>query len=180
MRTFIALPLPSEARAAAKSFMESWRVRCLDSTISWSRPENFHITLRFIGEADEAAIPPISECLRAAAAQCGPLTLAFTGPECFPSEQRAKVLVLATTCSPALLNLVNELDYRLAQWKFGARDKAFLSHVTIGRVRRWNDVMGLPPFGNSFEWSVDRIGLYRSHLTTHGSRYDLIYEVPLD
>ena len=71
MRLFIAVDISDEARGAAAAHIAELRRRYLGVKVSWVRPENLHITVKFLGETPEDKIDGIKEALAAAAAAIG-------------------------------------------------------------------------------------------------------------
>ncbi len=64
MRLFIAIPMP----AALRDYME--RVQSAlcavdeQRSVKWTRPEQFHVTLKFLGETPQSQVPPLTDALR--------------------------------------------------------------------------------------------------------------------
>lgn len=56
MRTFIAIPLSSEARAQLEELQT--RLRSFRADVRWTAVSSIHLTLKFLGEIDPAALPP--------------------------------------------------------------------------------------------------------------------------
>ncbi|MGH9637376.1 MAG: 2'-5' RNA ligase family protein, partial [Candidatus Angelobacter sp.] len=61
MRLFIALDIPAEIRARLTEYME--RARALAPEARWARVEGLHVTLKFIGHVDDAAVEKIKTAL---------------------------------------------------------------------------------------------------------------------
>ena len=58
MRTFIAIELPQHITAALGNVQETLKSAKLN--IRWVRPENIHLTLKFLGDTPPEAVGPIS------------------------------------------------------------------------------------------------------------------------
>ncbi|MBK6799728.1 MAG: hypothetical protein IPG76_23900 [Acidobacteria bacterium] len=52
----------------------------IDSDAGWTNLKGIHLTLKFLGEIDEALLPEIANCCRAAVADAERFTLTLTGP----------------------------------------------------------------------------------------------------
>jgi 2'-5' RNA ligase len=77
---------------------------------------------------------------------------------------------------PALESLARDLDRSLAARGFGAADKRFSAHLTIGRVRQpgpdWTDRLAAASLpAGSARFTVDRIRVVESKLDPRGSIY---------
>ena len=90
MRTFIAIELPEEIQAAIAALQDE--LRLARAEVSWTKPENIHLTLKFLGEAEEQLIAQVtSACLETAAATA-PFTLHVEEAGAFPNASRPRVL----------------------------------------------------------------------------------------
>ncbi len=83
MRLFIALDIPAEIRARLTEYME--RARALAPDARWARVEGLHVTLKFIGHVDDAAVEKIKAALTPIKA--APFEVKFTGVGFFPQSE---------------------------------------------------------------------------------------------
>ena len=75
MRLFCAIPFPPDVRAALAAYQR--QLREAGAAGNFTRPENLHLTLAFLGET--GAVRPAAKALAAAADRAFPLTLAGSG-----------------------------------------------------------------------------------------------------
>jgi 2'-5' RNA ligase len=149
-------------------------------------PDNFHITLKFLGGVDEGRIPDVIEALRGAAREHAPLDMDVAGLGAFPSAVRPRVLWAGVTAGQAPLGaLAASVDAALAALGFPREDRAFSPHVTLGRVRQPRRAPALAralsanatrPFGRV---AVREVALMQSHLASPGARYTALAVIPL-
>lgn len=176
MRLFIATwpPPPIAERLAGLPREESVRAR-------WTRPEQWHVTLRFVGRlADDTELPALEQALDRAGAQSGP-AVARLGPQtaCFGRHiLHVPVAGLEATAAAVVAETA----------AFGAalKDEPFNGHITLSRTRRsrggrprgadLRPLAGQPVEG---EWPVREICLVHSHPDRGGSRYEVIHQVAL-
>ncbi|GGK71065.1 RNA 2',3'-cyclic phosphodiesterase [Planomonospora parontospora subsp. parontospora] len=89
MRLFVALlpprPVRDELARALAPHREHW------PQLRWADPDNWHLTLAFLGEVAEELLPALQTRLARAASRYEPMTLAFAGAGAFPSARRARV-----------------------------------------------------------------------------------------
>src|SRR5215510_1145014 len=90
MRTFIAIEIPSEAKSALAALQDDLRRAGAD--VSWTRPENIHLTLRFLGEVDERRIGEVEKVCVASAAEFRPFTLSLNDTGVLPSAGQPRGL----------------------------------------------------------------------------------------
>src|SRR6202030_3203175 len=109
--------MPPAVREQFAAFINE--LRALDSKSSakkprWVRPENLHVTLKFIGHIDPAVLDPIRATL-AKLCSNGPVDLRFRGLGFFPNAKRPRVLWAGTAASPYLSSLARDIDASLAK-----------------------------------------------------------------
>ena len=135
MRLFVALEIPSTVRERFATLIN--QLRALESKSSakkprWVRPENLHVTLKFIGHIDPALLDPIRATL-AKLCSDGPVDLRFRGLGFFPNAKRPRVLWAGTAASPNLSSLARDIDSSLAKLGIPAEERAFTPHLTLAR-----------------------------------------------
>jgi 2'-5' RNA ligase len=176
MRLFLAVFPPAGVQRAAYGFTEA--LRHPGDGVSWVKPENLHYTLRFLGELGEDGARRAAEAATEAAAKSREFTAALGGFGAFPDARRARVIwVGMSEGGEALVALAGELDRALAKRGFGAPDKPFSAHLTLGRVREprrdWTAAIAgqQRPVDPATRFSVDRICVVESRLSPGGSIY---------
>jgi 2'-5' RNA ligase len=141
------------------------RLRFLCTRGNFTRPENLHLTLAFLGETPEEKLSsllqiindtcPLSETL--------PIELAFTHTGCFTHSHKELWWVGAGESGPGLRRLRaihGELLKRLLEEGFSVDRRPFNPHITLGR-----EVRHLQPIDlkcNEIRVKVDRISLMKS------------------
>ena len=186
MRTFLAVFPSSEAQGAAHGVIE--RLRRPDDDVSWVRRENLHYTLRFMGELDEDAVSRLIAAARQAAAACPRFTATLGAAGAFPSARRPRVLWLGLSeGSQALAALAGALEGALVGHGFGAAERSFSPHLTLGRVRRREQDWSVRLAGVAADieseraagFTVDRVVVVESTLSPGGSIYHVRAEAAL-
>ena len=135
MRLFVALEIPVAVRDTISTLISE--LRALESKSSakkprWVRPENLHVTLKFIGHIDPAQLDPIRATL-AKVCSDGPVDLRFRDLGFFPNAKRPRVLWAGTAASPNLSSLARDIDTSLAKLGISAEERAFTPHLTLAR-----------------------------------------------
>ncbi|MFY9550458.1 MAG: 2'-5' RNA ligase family protein, partial [Thermoanaerobaculia bacterium] len=101
MRAFLAVPADPHWVESGRRLLE--RLRPASPRGSWTRPESWHLTLKFLGEVSEENAGAFAEALEAAgicAARGGELSA--SGAVAFPPRGHPRVLGVGLTASPAL------------------------------------------------------------------------------
>jgi 2'-5' RNA ligase len=111
--------------------------------VKWVRPENIHLSLKFLGDVDEARGGELQSALRRAAGGGGgggseprSLALQVTGFGVFPDYRRPNVLWAGVTPDPALELLQHRVEQEFAPLGFPSEGRPFRPHVTLGRTNR--------------------------------------------
>lgn len=149
MRLFLAVPFPPEVRSHLAEAQRQLRAQGVQA--NFSRPENLHLTLAFLGET-----PRCRDAARAMAAaqdRCFPLTLGGFG-------HFGDVLWMGVEPCPALTDLATSLQARLREAGFALEDRPFRPHITLARRARCPQPpqLHLPPL----TMTVDRMVLMES------------------
>src|SRR5215467_2195464 len=127
MRVFIALDIPGEIRARISEYME--RARSYAPDARWARVEGLHVTLKFVGEANEDLVGQMKSSL--AAVHASPVEVKFEGVGFFPNPRAARVFWAGVDGGEALSRLAAEIDARLAKLGIACEEKAYHPHLTL-------------------------------------------------
>lgn len=134
IRTFIAIKLPDDVIERLREVQTRLKREGLD--IKWVRPENIHLTLKFLGDIPSADVDAVGAAIDSAAAFFGPLTLSASGLGAFPSIKRPRVLWAGVSGDlEMLLRLQARLEAGLFEIGFEKENKPFKGHLTLGRIK---------------------------------------------
>ncbi|MGB2640384.1 MAG: RNA 2',3'-cyclic phosphodiesterase [Candidatus Acidiferrum sp.] len=135
MRLFVALEIPAAVRDNLAALLKDLRVlsaQLADKRARWVRPENLHVTLKFIGEA----APEKLDGIRAALAKIRsdvPVELQFQGLGFFPNAAHPRVLWAGVQASTNLATLAADVDGALETQGFAREGRALTPHLTLAR-----------------------------------------------
>ncbi len=175
MRTFIAIEIPEEIKTVLAALQN--KLRRAAATVSWTKPENIHLTLKFLGEIEEQKLGQIESACLAAAAETASFTLNISDAGAFPDHKQPRVIWVGLGGETAsLTDLQSRLDQRLSELGFEKETRPFQAHLTLGRVKAPKNTRELmaelinyrPP---ALSFVVDEIVLMRSQLHPAGSIY---------
>lgn len=188
MRLFVAVEVGAPVIAGAQGLAADLRRRAETlapgSRITWIPAPLLHLTLRFVGHADDATATAIADALRPAIDR-RPFDLQFNGAGAFPLHGAPRVLWAGVTAGiDDLVALEVEVSTRLQQIGLPPDDRVFSPHLTLARVR---EAAGLPreavlagleqaPVGTTH---VDAITLFESRLSPTGPTYVPLQRTPL-
>ncbi|MCK5040067.1 MAG: RNA 2',3'-cyclic phosphodiesterase [Candidatus Aenigmarchaeota archaeon] len=130
LRLFIALDFPKQI--CSKLFYLQDKITPDIAKIKWVEEENFHITLKFLGDVNEDKIPQIKEKLSLIKFKDFSSSINQSG--IFPSNNYIKVIWLGLMPYEKICLLHNKIDNSLLTLDFTKED-SFQSHATLGRVK---------------------------------------------
>ncbi len=173
MRSFIAIPLSEKTRAALGKCRDA--LKSSDGNIKWVEDENFHITMRFLGEITSSTAAAVTEGIQDIASGTKSFGISLQGIGAFPSFRRPKVLWTGVTAGREELKKVHgKVDSLIKTLGFEGNER-FVPHVTIGRVRAPAHLEVLVPECKKIqkigEEMVQGISLMESILTPQGPKY---------
>lgn len=152
----------------------------------WPDAANIHLTVRFIGEVDDALVMRIREQLRLVAARTPKLALQTRGTGCFPDARQPRIIWAgAGDGSEAVVALQKDVEEALSAIGVAPDERPFFPHVTVGRVRtptgRVDAESMLRPYADTdFGTSqIKDIILLESRLGPKGAEYRVIERFPL-
>ncbi len=181
MRSFIAIEITQEAKLAIESLQRE--LRRVDPAVAWTRPENIHLTLKFLGEIDEKHVPAIIEQCSGEVRGMSPFRLELSYPGVFPNLRHPRVLWVGLTGDlEPLTKLQAAIDEAMERLGFKRENTVFRPHLTIGRVRGGRnlhemlarmEMYDLPPAS----FMIRDLILYQSVLSPNGSKYTEISRI---
>jgi len=130
MRLFVALEIPSTVRENFAALLKS--LRAISPQTRWVRPENLHVTLKFIGEVPDTKLAAIRSAL-AGARSDQPVTLGFRGLGFFPNEKHPRVFWAGIEASPNLKGLAADIDRATEKLGIPREQRPFSPHLTLAR-----------------------------------------------
>jgi len=180
-RAFISVDLP-ELESLKALAEELRRTRAALKLVDIS---HLHLTLKFLGETEEALVPRIVEAIRASVAGIPAFVVRLVGTGAFPNLHRMNVLWVGMEGANPLAVIARRLEAATEPYGYPREGRDFSPHVTIARVKGPRGLDAVPrvleahardAFG---EVLVDRVRLKKSVLTPDGPVYSTVDEVPL-
>jgi 2'-5' RNA ligase len=168
MRLFVAIAPPPEVLDELEALTAP--LRAARDDLRWTNREAWHVTLAFLGEVHESALPGLLPRLERAARRHQDFCLAIAGAGAFPTTHRANVLWAGLSGDRrSLANLATSVTAEASRAGATPPDKGrrFEPHLTLARCRLPADVSGIVAARASYQglaWHADRIHLVRSQL----------------
>jgi nicotinamide-nucleotide amidase len=180
IRAFIAIELDDAVRRAAAEVARALREHPGGDGVRWVRPENLHVTLRFLGDIESARVREIAHALREATAGLSPFQIQLGRVGAFPTARRPRVVTLDVGPREPLQELAEAVERAVAKAGFEAEKRRFRAHLTLGRVRgRAKPPVTAPVTAGGESLRVDEIVLFRSELLRSGAIHTPLERVAL-
>ncbi len=187
MRAFIAVNLPETITKGLNSMQRQMEKTKAD--VSWVRPKSLHLTLKFLGEIDNAQLAMLKENLPAV---CGKHTRFGIDISClgaFPDLAFPRIIWAGIGANADKLTaLAVEIESALTAAGFAPEARPFAAHITLGRVRSnrgrkelsaaLENIKGQPQT-MQLAFPVDSLTLYKSTLTPAGPLYETLATINL-
>ncbi|MBC7221646.1 RNA 2',3'-cyclic phosphodiesterase [Candidatus Bipolaricaulota bacterium] len=172
MRLFFCIELAEDVQEALAQVAKRFRVSLGDG--SWVPPENYHLTVRFLGEVPEEKLSQLLEVGKKVAQEAKPFVLALEVLGGFPQPKAARVFWAGSRAESAeFRKLCQQVEEAVQALGFPPEKKEPLPHVTLARFKTPKDLRPILPKESLAvpEILVERLTLMRSELRPEGAKY---------
>ena len=183
LRLFAAVSIPESVREEMARVQNQLSRFAALGDVRWTKPEQLHLTLKFLGNVPASSVEAVKQSLAEACAGVRPFQLRAQGIGFFPNERRPRVIWVGfEDGGNGLAELQWRVENRLAPFAEKPGAEKFLPHATLGRFQKFrrHKTEKLLPHALSLaghvfgEWRVEAAGLFRSELSPDGARHTLL------
>ena len=188
MRVFVAIDIGDAMRREAQRVIAALTTKLEQvkepPKVAWVKPAALHVTIRFLGEVDEAEVERLKPMLAPPIAMA-PFDVSWRGIGAFPSNRQPRALWLGVIKGAAQLAAIEaEISARVAGAAVQLDDRALLPHLTLGRIKMPGKGIDWPKILKTCELRnvtshIDKVTLYRSQLSQYGPNYTELVSAPL-
>ena len=177
-RAFVAIRVPAVLGKLSDAMRPLWPTQ----GVSWVRAENLHLTLRFLGAAEDGQIDVLRQGLTAVAERHEGFTATTGQNGCFPNRRRPKVIWAGVADADGRLGaLQRDVEEVVCAAGWEPEERTFRPHVTLGRVRaevrpprsKWSGELPL------LQVPVEAVELIESILKPTGAEYRTLHRAVL-
>ncbi len=177
MRLFVAISLPEDVRMRLSGLANGL------PGARWVKPENLHLTLRFLGELDNAAAADVDDALAGIRSPGFDLTLDGLGH--FGEGRKLRALWVGVDANPELMRLQEKIEQALIRAGLPAENRKFRPHVTLARFKsnpgvRLRDYLAEHSLVRAGPLAVESFELYSSFRSAEGAIHQVEASYPLD
>jgi RNA 2',3'-cyclic 3'-phosphodiesterase len=180
LRLFVAIPVPAAIRNEMMRVQHELQPLAPRGVVRWTKPEQLHLTLRFLGDVSSDRVAALQESVRAVCAGGLVLHLRAQGIGSFPSARSPRVIWIGIRDGESRLgDLQRKIEAAVQPFTAEPGGERFAGHVTLGRFKQFRhlelkaltghaEMMKTRMFG---EWTAPEIELIRSELSPTGAHY---------
>ncbi|MFA5118895.1 MAG: RNA 2',3'-cyclic phosphodiesterase [Candidatus Omnitrophota bacterium] len=183
MRAFIAIEITAEIKGFLAGLQKELRKSNAD--ISWVKPNNIHITMRFLGEIQPAQQNILAEILDTALRRHSPFKLRVSSLGAFPNTKSPRVIWTGIDLGTEQLQKISgELEAAIHTAGFPGEERPFTAHLTLGRTKSSLNRSLLAKIIGDLnqrfeeekpEMTVSKVTLFKSTLTPGGPVYEALH-----
>jgi 2'-5' RNA ligase len=180
LRLFIAIPIPEPVRDEIIRVQQELQPLVPPNVVRWTRPDQFHLTLRFLGDVPADGVEDLKQSVNAVCRIVRPLFLRAEGVGFFPNPRSPRVIwVGINDGEECLVDLQKQIETAVGPFSPEPGEKNFTGHVTLGRLKnpRPADTRELAARAQLLEkrlfgeWTAHEIEIIRSELSPAGARH---------
>ena len=185
MRLFTAIDLSEQVRQHLARAAESLRAQSALKDLSWIKPENLHITLKFLGDIPDAAVSNLKSGL--ARLTVPEMSLTPSHFLVLPGQGPARVLAvnIAGDTEP-LAKVFAQIESAVQPLGVRRESRAYKPHITLARIRRPSRQLTAKTLAKLVDPSLlpaplflaTAFTLYQSQLNPKGAIYAPVARVP--
>lgn len=184
-RLFIGLALPAEIKAQLAQQQAYLGLVLDESWFKFSRFEQQHLTLLFLGYVDTSKLSLIEQSITFACRSTSPFELKTATMGAFPSIDRPSILWTGVAGETTILSNLRSRLVQQLEGLYKAEHTSFKPHLTLARVKTFgknesvsNALLSAPSYPN-LTWLVNEVILYSSSMSEAGHEYSITYRKPL-
>ena len=187
-RLFIAVTVPEEVKTEIEKTQATLRRALPKEGVRWTKREQFHLTLKFLGNVDAQRVEPLTDAVRAACQGFAALELRAERVGFFPDLRSPRVVWAGVSDRQDQLPLLQRaIETAMRDFTAEESKEQFTGHVTLGRIKglRRSEAEALAGIASGLAtrlfgtWIADRVELIRSQLSPNGAQYSTLAAIPL-
>ncbi|PIU50773.1 RNA 2',3'-cyclic phosphodiesterase [Candidatus Desantisbacteria bacterium CG07_land_8_20_14_0_80_39_15] len=192
IRIFIAIELMQEIKENLRGIQEE--LKKANADVKWVKPENIHLTLKFMGSVPAQQIPEIAGELKSGLVRMDPLGTGFgffsveiAKVGSFPEKGKPRVIWAGVESgSEDVIRLQGKVEDSLKKFNFPGEDREYTPHLTVGRVKGpenikvLQELLGVKSSVQFGRMLVEDVSIIRSDLKPDGPVYTTLEKILLE
>lgn len=185
MRLFAAIDIEPQVQDRIERVQQRLKrdLNLYGKEVRWVRPEQLHLTLKFLGDVRDSVITQVCDVITGTASECEAFGLRIQGLGVF--GRPARVVWAGCEVPPELIKIQTRLESEFEKIGWDKENRPFAGHLTICRVKSAAAGRSLAKAVEGYadelfgSVSIDRLVLYESQLGRTGPEYNAVCTAPL-
>lgn len=185
IRSFLAFELPQEIRRTVSQVSQDMRKSPLD--VRWTRVENMHLTVIFMGNISTDQLEGIGKAVTQVCQRYGPYNIFLEGMGVFGGRRNPRVVWIGLEGDLERMSIFrDDLQKQLVPFGIKEEKRPFKPHLTLGRFRKGvnagidlNEILSRHQGVTSPQSALGELVLFKSDLKPGGPIYTKLNEWPL-
>lgn len=180
-RLFIAVELPEDIKKSINDFQKEMESKNIP--FKWTKPDNIHITLKFLGETEDAEVVKIKNYFQGVSFADSSIDISIKGTGVFPMLEKPRIFWIGIENGQKELTAVaDKLNTDMNLFGFEKESREFKPHITIGRTRGYKSAKPIddsligPEAFQEMSFTASKIVLVNSNLKPTGAEYKILAE----
>jgi RNA 2',3'-cyclic 3'-phosphodiesterase len=183
LRLFVAISTPEAVRNEITGVQRKLQQSVSPAAVRWTKPEQFHLTLRFLGDVPGERVAALQEAINVVCHGSSALRLRAQGVGFFPNARSPRVIWTGVNDGEGrLVDLQKKIESAVQSSTKEPGTEKFAGHVTIGRVKHLNrpEIEKLTAHAQAVqdrllgEWTANEIEIIQSRLSPAGAQHSLL------
>ena len=183
LRLFVAVTVPPQVQESLERAQATLRSALPSDLAKWTKREQFHLTLRFLGKVDAGRVPELETNVREACYSFKPMTLQATGIGFFPEKRLPRVMWAGLRDrTNQISNLHQAVQAATDTFTSEAAQDDFSAHITLARIKdiQRHEAERLKKAAAGYrevilgEWRAEALELMRSQLSSAGAQHSVV------
>ena len=183
LRLFVAIPISETIRNEISHFQTGLREMVRGNVVRWTKPEQFHLTLKFLGSVSITAVDSLKQSVEKVCKVAQPLKLRVEGIGFFPNTRAPRVIWAGIKDETGnLAGLQSQIEIATRPFAENSKQEKFSGHATFGRFKKYRqrDIENLLKRAQTMSdfvfgcWTAREIQIIRSELSQNGTRHTVL------
>jgi len=159
-RLFVSLDIPADIKDQIISIRNN--LYQSSDNIKWEKREKYHFTIKFLGDVEETKNEEIINILAGQLKDQKKIYCEFDKFGFFLKNGKPEILWLGLKFNKELMSLAEKVDTCLLNFGFGKEKKQFKPHLTILRIRGYENISEVMKFK---DYLLPKISFYSDNIT---------------
>jgi 2'-5' RNA ligase len=187
IRSFVAIEFPSTIQDAIIWQTTILRKNYPNPVIRWVKPENIHLTLKFLGDLAKSDLDVLARSLTDEAKRVEPFSISFTNLGIFPNSKKPRIIWIGVNSPAILMEFQSKIESLTSRHGIHIEQRPFSPHITLGRISERNSLLNIDNLildissikvSTIDNVNISSIKIFKSDLKPDGPIYTVISNIP--